>query len=299
MSPFNFCFFLPIAPRLCSIQISEVPRSLLENHAQQVAIMSSVKDEIDNRITQRRIALERWFSSDIFSKAMKSAASIEKMTCTVAEKRRCIDEMRKRIEIQKKWNAERQVALVNVDRTRFPSKRALVKNLNFQLDSVMSQISKVSTESANRRLFLLKQLKTELYPVEFHGKFRSIRGLALPAMSGLKRYESRDEETISTALGYLVHRTELTARILDFPMKLVLVPAGSKSSVKDRFSIPSLQEFPLYMKSSERQKYLTAIQMLQDTIFHFIKFRGREIELSADMLELSESLIDMELHPNS
>jgi hypothetical protein len=298
---FNALYFvwLFVLTRLVSIQVTEIARSLLENHAQQVAVMGSVKAEIDNRISQRRIALERWFSTEIFGKALESASALEEHMRLVTEKRRVTEELRRKIEIYKRRNTERRETLRQIDRTRMPSRSSIVRNLNFQLESMMTKISKVSIESTARRISLFKQLKTELYPIEFHGKFRSIRGLALPSMPGLKRYESRDAESISTALGYLVHRTELASRILDFPLKLVLVPGGSKSMVKDRFSVPSLQEFPLYMKTNERQKYITALQMLQDTIFHFIKNRVRQVELSADLLDLTESLVDMEVHPNS
>jgi hypothetical protein len=86
---------------------------------------------------------------------------------------------------------------------------------------------------------------------------------------------------------------------LDIPPKLVLVPAGSRTLIKDRFSVPSLQEYPLFLKAGDRQKYVTALQMLQDTIFHSIQHRGRKGDVSADLLELAEALVVRELSPNS
>ncbi len=281
------------------IQIKEVPRSLIERHCQQVAVMDSVKGEIESRINQRVIALERWFSSEIFEKAALSSAAVEEYTEKLEQKRRSVATLKAMIETSRDYVQRRRQTLVEYRKSKLPSRSSIAKNLNFQLGTVISDLSKVSSELTSRRTSLLKQLRGELYPIEFHGKFRSIRGLAIPSLSSLKRYESRDEESVSTALGYLVHRTDLVSRIVDVPLKLVLVPAGSKSSIKDRFSVPSLVEYPLCMRANEKQRYLTAIQMLQDTLFHLTKFRGHKIDASTDLLETADLIIDREISPNS
>ena len=283
----------------CSIQVKDVNNALLEHHAQQVAVMLSVKGEIQNRINQRIIALERWFSSDIFARATATAREVEHLSRLVYENRRVIAELKHKISVERALTELTREKLSHGSRKRLPSKSTIVKNLNFQLTDVLSLLSGISGELGVRRSCLLRQLKVELYPIEFHGKFRSIRGLALPSGSGLKRYEATEEENVSTSLGYLVHRTDLVSRILDVPLKLDLVSSGSKSSIRDRFSVPSLHEFPLSMRAMERQRYLTGIQMLQDTLFHLAIHRGHKNEFSQDLLEIADSIIDRELHPNS
>jgi hypothetical protein len=253
--------------------------------------MSSVKGEIESRIEQRRIALERWFTPDVFTESMATAIQIEKDSDLLRDRQRSIEQLRTSLHLLRESVQQRRRKLSQFDRSILPSRSAIIKNLNFQLESLISQASKASSEALSRRGSLLRQLNSDLYPIEFHGKFRSIRGLALPSIPGLKRYESRDEESISTALGYLVHWIVLTARISDFPLKLALVPAGSRSLVKDPLSVPSLQEYPLFMKATEKQRFLTAIQMLQDTIFHFLKHRTRESEISPDLLEMAERFL--------
>ena len=91
----------------------------------------------------------------------------------------------------------------------------------------------------------------------------------------------------------------MASRIVDFPLKLLLVPAGSRSVVRDRFSVPSLQEYPLYFKSTDRQKYVAAVQMLHDTLIHFVQSRGKKSETSNDLLELADMLLVRELFSGS
>lgn len=271
----------------------------LRNHREQVAVMVSVKDEIESKISQRTIALERWFSPDIFTQSMDHVERVEDLLDSCRSRLRVLSVMkdrirrvRTRVDQKSKWtDACKELNL--------PTKSSIIRNLNFQFDATSQQLGKVSSELNGCRVRLLRQLSREMYPIEFHGKFRSIRGLILPSLSGLKRCELKDEESVSTALGYLAHRTDLVSRILDTPTKLVLVPAGSSSVVKDRFSDPSLQEFPLYLKTGEKQKYITALQMLQDTLFHFIQYRGKRVELSGDLLDLTDTLLSREISPNS
>jgi hypothetical protein len=284
---------------LFKIEVREIRRDLIENHEQQVAAMASVKDEIECKISQRKIALERWFPKEAFDISRSAAYFIGKHIEETQFRETKISELKERISRLKRRVSDRRCILSVCKSGNLPSRSSIVKNLNFQLDGITDQFTKISAELSSRRILLLKQLAYELYPIEFHGKFRSIRGLALPSISGLKRCESKDDESVTTALGYLAHSADLASRVLDAPLKLVIVPAGSCSVIKDRFSVPTLEEFPLYLRGGDKQKYLIAIQMLQDTLFHFARFRGKKVELTSDLLELADSLLVREINPNS
>lgn len=261
-------------------------------------ILESVKAEIAAKIHQRRVALDRWFPDPLFSAAARSVACIDVLAAGIVSTRGRVDDIKQNLTQKRIQIAEKRLWLDACKAAALPRRSAIVKNLNFQLDSVSKQLALVSSELSSRRMALLRQL-AELYPIEFHGNYRTIRDLALPNASGLKRCELRDEESVSTALGYLVHRTSLVACVLDVPLKLILEPCGSRSAVKDRFSVPSLQEFPLYFRNVERQRYLTAVHMLQDTLVHFNQFRTQKCETSTDLLELAEILLMRELLSSS
>lgn len=282
----------------CEIESQTVSRSLLEGHKEQVMILESVKAEIAAKIHQRRVALDRWFPDPLFSAAARSVACIDVLAAGIVSTRGRVDDIKQNLTQKRIQIAEKRLWLDACKAAALPRRSAIVKNLNFQLDSVSKQLALVSSELSSRRMALLRQL-AELYPIEFHGNYRTIRDLALPNASGLKRCELRDEESVSTALGYLVHRTSLVACVLDVPLKLILEPCGSRSAVKDRFSVPSLQEFPLYFRNVERQRYLTAVHMLQDTLVHFNQFRTQKCETSTDLLELAEILLMRELLSSS
>ena len=261
--------------------------------------MASVKEEIECKISQRKIALERWFPKEAFDVSLTTARNVGKHIEETQFRESKISELKERVSRLRKRVSDRRSILNACKSGNLPSRSSIVKNLNFQLEGLTTQLSKISVELSSRRIVLLKQLAYELYPIEFHGKFRSIRGLALPSISGLKRCESKDDESVTTALGYLAHSADLASKVLDAPLKLVVVPTGSCSVIKDRFSVPSLEEFPLYLRNGDKQKYVIAIQMLQDTLFHFARFRGKKVELTSDLLELADTLLIREINPNS
>merc|ERR1719229_1227183 len=74
----------------------------------------------------------------------------------------------------------------------------------------------------------------QVYPIENHGRFWTIRGLSLAHIDTLSRQDLREEEAVSTALGFLVHLLVTFAGILEVPLRIDVRGAGSsRSSVRD------------------------------------------------------------------
>ena len=157
-----------------------------------------------------------------------------------------------------------------------------------------SELSDVLKRLSLRRIHLLREL-SQLYIIENFSRFRTIRGLALPSITGLKKCELRDEESISAALGFLIHRISITTRIVDFPVAVRLISNGSKSVIKNPSSVPSLIEFPLYYKGVDKTKFIAGVGLLRDSIFQFIQGRHKRVESSDDLLELADMLLVREL----
>merc|ERR1719263_1028372 len=91
----------------------------------------------------------------------------------------------------------------------------------------------------------------QVYPIEHLGTHRTIRGLGVAEIRKLNQMDLREEENISTALGYLSHLLVTLASILEVPLRIRVYNAGcSRSFLCDPHesldaSTPS-REFPLY-----------------------------------------------------
>lgn len=127
----------------------------------------------------------------------------------------------------------------------------VAKNCAMRSTSIHSDLSLVSRELAQIRATVVRQI-SELYPIDSQVKIRSIRGFYVPSLSTLKRISTQviqDEESLSTGIGYLVHRICLAASVVDFPLKLKLTSLGSKSSIADIFTASGQGvTYPLYIK---------------------------------------------------
>lgn len=222
----------------------------LTSLANQLAILEAAKEEIDAKVQQRQFALERWFPTHVIEQSFELLNQIR-------QKEYAIHSLKIELERITMLIAGSPVR-TRIPHTLLPRRSHIVKACNAQLDLAHNALAKVSGSLSMHRMQLLQEVSS-LYPIDYQGRFRTIRGLALPSVSALKRSNDvRDEETISTALGSLVHRIQLMANIVDFPLLLIPVIAGSKSIVKDRFSSNSAsQELPLFYKvrSTYMHKY--------------------------------------------
>ena len=260
--------------------------------------MESVIGEIQTKIYERKVSLERSFPSNAYSRSQNVVDRMASMETDIANTRLRIHRSMAEIERRSEQLEDRKSRYELIQQLDLPRASAVAKANVKDSAKVQLELRSRTDHLGFRRMTLLKELSM-LYPIDYQGKFRVIRGLTLPGLSGLRRCEIRDEETISTALGYLVHRIYLSCKIVDFNLKFILVPLGSRSVVKDRFSEPSLAEYPLYYKSIDRKKFVTAVQMLHDTLFHFSCSRGKRPDQSTDLLDIADMLLVRELFKSS
>merc|ERR1712014_162862 len=74
----------------------------------------------------------------------------------------------------------------------------------------------------------------QIYPIENTGKYRTIRRLFIAGIDQLSRQDLREQESISTALGFLAHLLVTLAGILEVPLRIAIHQAGgSRCSVSD------------------------------------------------------------------
>jgi hypothetical protein len=210
----------------------------LSAYIEQIALLESVRGEILDKVSQRRIALEKscqgWSEENVYTRVtdivVKEKAlsllrdSVGKLEGVVTSKKRC--------------NEDRPNAALHV-----PQKVSTLARLSSkETEKVETDLRSISQLLSIRRMQLLTELSA-LYRIDYQGKMRTIGGLVIPPITTLKRCEIRDEENVATALGYLVHRVEMASRIINFPLRYRLKPLGSRSLIQDASG-----EFPLFYK---------------------------------------------------
>jgi hypothetical protein len=134
-----------------------------------------------------------------------------------------------------------------------------------------------------RQLVLIGELQT-LYPIE---KVRSggaqysnryaIRGLEMPAMD----CPQRDEEQLTTALGFLVHLLCLLSKYMEIPMRYQMLYFSSRSMVRDAVLGQSM---PLYRKDIEAPRFRRAVQWLGRNVAQLMSARGLVLDKQAHLL---------------
>ena len=95
----------------------------------------------------------------------------------------------------------------------------------------------------------------------------AIRGLDLPY-----NYEAKDDEVVSSALGYVTHLMLMLSKYLQIPLRYQLVYSASRSAVRDRVApgretpSPTSNIYPLYRRGVDNARFVTAIEFLQANV---------------------------------
>jgi len=160
-----------------------------------------------------------------------------------------------------------------------------------------------------RQMRMLHEV-SQVYPIENRGNFWAIRGLSIAAIETLKRQDLREEESVSTALGFLAHLLVTVASILEVPLRVRLREAGSsRSCIRDLHEVAvgvggararsTPREWPLYYgRSQERPRFETALRLMRDGLHQFLYSRGHLDNCkmpSGNLLECAELLLRREL----
>jgi len=143
-----------------------------------------------------------------------------------------------------------------------------------------------------RQLKLLSELQT-IYPIERIGgserdkekdKIRyAIRGIEF--QSPFEGNQSRDDEQISTVLGYIVHTTLLVSKYLEIPLRYQLLFFASRSMIRDPVQKdPKEQNLPLYRKDVEPERFRRAFHWLTRDIEQLLAARGIAYTKTKDIL---------------
>jgi hypothetical protein len=144
----------------------------------------------------------------------------------------------------------------------------------------------------------------QVYPIEKCETHRTIRGLCVAELRQLNRVDLREEENISTALGYLAHLLVTLASILEVPLRMRVHKAGcSRCCLSDPHESPDAatepRQLPLYYGRVEKARFMDALRLLRDGLHQFLYSRGYFDEKkragSGNLLECVELIIQKEM----
>ena len=132
-----------------------------------------------------------------------------------------------------------------------------------------------------------------IYPIqETEAREFAIRGLELPV-----DLSSKDDEHVSSALGFVCHVMVMLSKYLEVPLRYQLIFSASRSLVRDRVfsSGASGGTYPLFRKGVDRERFERAVRLLEADVEQLLVARDAEFDPRAPVLANLRSLFTHEL----
>nr|CCA15402.1 conserved hypothetical protein [Albugo laibachii Nc14] len=133
-----------------------------------------------------------------------------------------------------------------------------------------------------------------IYPIKYiaSGEY-TIRNIRI-ANADLSSNGKTDEESVSTALGFVAHLVFMLSKYFDINLRYRIVPFSSRSYIKDEVN-DLFGEYPLYRKGVDKDRYERAILYLRKDVEQIISSRGLKITQQGVVFAQLKDLIDAEL----
>uniref|UniRef100_K3WUK5 UV radiation resistance-associated gene protein n=1 Tax=Globisporangium ultimum (strain ATCC 200006 / CBS 805.95 / DAOM BR144) TaxID=431595 RepID=K3WUK5_GLOUD len=206
---------------------------------------------------------------------------------------------------EKKQNLERSKTLMQDERKIFETDihipKALLSTMQMSMkykdekQSILErrcEVLRAAHKIRSRQAMLVKQLGA-VYPIEYEGVGEyKIRGIKI-LNSDLTAAGRAEEDTISTALGYIAHLVFMLSKYLQVNLRYRVVPYSSRSYLKDEINDPH-GEYPLYKKGSDRERYEKAIYFLRKNVEQLLFSRGLDPTVGSPILARLKALTDSE-----
>jgi len=224
--------------------------------------------------------------------------------------RHAIDIRRERVEILKAELSEARDRGNNQDAQRQLAREELARATKEQrlvavgLTSNYRSLKELWLQLRCRQMRMMHEV-CQVYPIEKHDKYWTIRSLSVLGIETIGRQDLREEESVSTALGYLAHMLVTFSGILEVPLRIEIHQAGcSRSFLCDPHEAVEAitaapREFPLYYgRGLEKPRFEAALRLLRDGLHQFLYSRGYLDERrlrSGSLLECAKHILTREL----
>lgn len=223
---------------------------------------------------------QRTVGNDALKKQIEKQLSSVKPSILKEQRRTAKEDrvraLRKQV-AEKRANLERLKAVMHDERKTFETDIHIPKALLSTMQMSMRykdekqgilerrcEVLRAAHKIRSRQAMLVKQLGA-VYPIEYEGAGEyKIRGIKISS-SDLTVSGRADEETISTALGYIAHLVFMLSKYLHVNLRYRVVPYSSRSYLKDEINDPH-GEYPLYKKGVDKDRHERAIHYLRKDV---------------------------------
>jgi UV radiation resistance-associated gene protein len=106
----------------------------------------------------------------------------------------------------------------------------------------------------------------------------------------------KDDEQISSALGYVVHVLVLAAKYLQIPLRYEVIYCSSRSMIRDAV-VGSGRALPLFKRGVERERFDRALLWLQKDVEQLMLLRGYVYDRKKSILGNLKQLFSCEMCP--
>ncbi|RHY37681.1 hypothetical protein DYB25_013212, partial [Aphanomyces astaci] len=132
----------------------------------------------------------------------------------------------------------------------------------------------------------------DIYPIAYLGAGEySIGGIKF---SNADATNGKDEELLSTALGYIAHFVFLVAKYLNVNLRYAIVHLSSRSYMRDDVNDPH-GEYPLYKRGVDKDRFDKAFLFLRKDVEQMLLARGLELGQNTQLLMRLTTLVESEL----
>ncbi|KAG9399084.1 hypothetical protein AC1031_012041 [Aphanomyces cochlioides] len=214
-----------------------------------------------------------------------------------------IMELRKQV-IQKKQALDQVKSVLKVEKHMLSTDQRLPRTLT-QLTNLEAKETEMNSGIIHRRMDILRVAHSiralqatlvsqlyDIYPIAYLGAGEySIGGIKF---TNSDINNGRDEEMLSTALGYIAHFVFLLAKYLNVTLRYAIKHVSSRSSMCDEVNDPG-GEYPLYKRGADRERFEKAFVFLKKDVEQLLLARGLDPGQQGQLLMRLTTLVETEM----
>mmetsp|Transcript_9147 Transcript_9147/g.13789 ORF Transcript_9147/g.13789 Transcript_9147/m.13789 type:complete len:478 (-) Transcript_9147:153-1586(-) len=191
--------------------------------------------------------------------------------------------------------------------------RASIDSISATTEEKREELIRTKFILEARQLKLFCELANTVYPIEpvpsstpaisendseksgtngtLPGEEYTIRGIELPMVIDTSL---KDDEQVSTALGYIVHLLLLASKYLQVPLRYEVIYQSSRSMIRDTVTGRGLA-YPLFKRGVERDKFDRALMWLQKDVEQIMALRSFTYDRKKSILGNLKHLFSCEM----
>lgn len=263
--------------------VKHIQASQICGAGKDISAMLSRLRSLQTQSAALRQAMEASLSEgqELHSRRARHAACerrVLQLRTEVEERRQRVAQLRESLERSNSEHSDHAEQLAQRDR-RLEQSREEQRKAEESLPGVHSSLRTLWLQVRCRQIRMLYEV-CQVYPIQNCGRYWTIRGLSIASIDTLCRQDLREEQNISTALGFLAHLMVTLASILEVPLRISVHNAGcSRCHLIDpheaRDPTAGPREWPLYYgRGLEKSRFERALRLLHDGLLQFLYSRG-------------------------